>query len=130
MSGPAPIPAIDRAMGRLTLDEHGCWLWEGTTVAGGYGHLSVGRVRRRYVHAVTFEHFRGPVPEGLELDHLCRVRGCANPWHLEAVTHAENVRRGLAGQSRCHHADAEKYRRKSTGAIAYCRACRRDRRAT
>ncbi len=48
------------------------------------------------VHRVTYETFVGPIPEGLEIDHLCRNRLCCNPVHLEAVTRKENVRRGLA----------------------------------
>jgi len=42
-----------------------------------------------------YEYFKGPVPDGLELDHLCRVRSCCNPDHLEPVTHKENIRRGF-----------------------------------
>lgn len=50
--------------------------------------------RRVMVHRVSYETFIGPIPKGLEIDHLCRVKVCANPEHLEAVTHQENVRRG------------------------------------
>jgi hypothetical protein len=92
-------PAIEKVMPRLTLDANDCWLWEGSTGAGGRGQVwevRNGKKRLRRTHQVTYEYFRGAVPEGLELDHLCRVPLCANPWHLEAVTHAENVRRGNA----------------------------------
>lgn len=68
-----------------------CWIWTGaTTVAGerGYGYY-----RKRAAHRVFFEEARGPVPEGMQLDHLCRVRLCVNPDHLEVVTLLENVRR-------------------------------------
>jgi len=74
-----------------------CWLWEGYTDHGGYGRAKwSGRPVK--VHRAVYEELVGPVRAGLELDHLCRTRNCYNPAHLEPVTHAENVRRGNAGQ--------------------------------
>ena len=71
----------------------GCWLWTGSHNGLGYGTIrSVGR--KMYVHRYSYELLVGPIPAGLELDHLCRVPGCVNPDHLEPVTHAENLRRG------------------------------------
>ena len=73
--------------------ESGCWLWEGLTNNRGYGVMSCnGRIT--YAHRFSFEYYKGPIPTGLELDHLCRVPCCVNPNHLEAVTHRENVLRG------------------------------------
>lgn len=70
----------------------GCWLWTGGYNAAGYGLIAVsGRMLR--VHRVAYEFYVGPIPESLELDHLCRNKGCFNPGHLEPVTHKENVRR-------------------------------------
>lgn len=54
----------------------------------GYGQFD-----KQYAHRWAYEHLRTEIPEGLELDHLCRTRHCVNPWHLEPVTHAENHRR-------------------------------------
>lgn len=59
----------------------------------GYHTISVGEGRKRYGHVVAYELFVGPVPDGLEVDHLCRITWCCNPGHLEAVTHSENIRR-------------------------------------
>lgn len=68
----------------------GCWLWEGAQNGGGYGRFK-NEIAHRYAYTVVV----GPIPEGLELDHLCRVHGCVNPSHLEAVTHKENILRGV-----------------------------------
>lgn len=69
-----------------------CWLWAGP-LANGYGRLYSGKHDSYPAHKVLYEEQNGPVPDGLELDHLCRVRVCINPEHLEAVTHAENLAR-------------------------------------
>lgn len=80
----------------------GCWIWLGQiAMPQGYGRIYVGggRAEKRhqtYTHIVSYELQRGPVPAGHELDHLCRVRLCWNPEHLEAVTHTINVQRGDA----------------------------------
>lgn len=70
-----------------------CWIWQLYTTSLGYGHASR---NGKYLgaHWVYWEERHGPVPDGLELDHLCRQPSCVNPDHLEAVTHAENLRRG------------------------------------
>ena len=69
-----------------------CWLWTGLLTADDYASFRVDG-RNTTGHRWSYVHFVGPIPEGLELDHLCRVRHCVNPEHLEPVTHAENVRR-------------------------------------
>jgi hypothetical protein len=74
-----------------------CWYWLRHATTGGYGRVTVDGVRLA-AHVIYYEQAKGRVPEGLELDHLCRVRRCVNPDHLEAVTHAENVRRGAMGK--------------------------------
>jgi hypothetical protein len=71
-----------------------CWIWQLALSEDGYGSVSVGRSTVA-AHRFYYEQRFGPIPEGLELDHLCRVRSCVNPEHLEPVDSAENTRRGL-----------------------------------
>lgn len=73
----------------------GCWLWIGSYDRNGYGRFWADGGHTQ-AHIISYEEENGPVPEGLELDHKCRVRCCVNPQHLEPVTHAENILRGLA----------------------------------
>ncbi|MFH0981536.1 MAG: HNH endonuclease signature motif containing protein [Planctomycetota bacterium] len=75
-----------------------CWLWIGAMNLQGYGNFWIGPTETEgYVgaHRFAYTHFVGPVPEGMDLDHLCRNRACVNPAHLEPVTRRVNLRRGI-----------------------------------
>lgn len=80
-----PIPELRPDLGP-------CWIWTGSVNHQGYGHITAGR-RGFLVHRITYVWNIGPIESGLELDHLCRIHACVNPYHLEPVTHAENMRR-------------------------------------
>lgn len=76
----------------------GCWNWKGTLFRNGYGAFGVSG-KTCGAHRVAYELAIGPIPAGLQLDHLCRNRGCVNPGHLEPVTGTVNTGRGAAARS-------------------------------
>lgn len=86
------------------VDPAACILWTGCVDRNGYGGKSVNG-RRMMAHRWAYEQRYGPIPSGLEIDHLCRVHACVNPEHLEAVTHRENTRRANHREA-CVHGHA------------------------
>jgi len=93
--GFAELPTLRESVyGRLVEDATGCWVWQGARTSSGYGNVSDGAGLLVVTHRLVWVWERGPVPAGLDLDHLCRNRACANPAHLEPVTRRENIRRG------------------------------------
>lgn len=102
-----------------------CWLWRGSVGAkDGYGRFYDGE-RPIVVHRWAYEHFVGPIPDELTIDHLCRVRACCNPAHLEPVTRGENARRGNI-KTHCvrgHEFNDENTLVVSTTGVRKCRPC-------
>lgn len=108
-----------------------CWEWLGSRSDRGYGRFWLDRVR--WAHQVAYEATIGPIPEGLELDHLCRNHGCVNPSHLEAVTHQENAARArlarMQAQTHCirgHEFTPENTKVEANGSRR-CRRCSAER---
>jgi hypothetical protein len=108
-----------------------CIIWEGKARVDGYGRKRVGGRKQVLAHRYVYEREVGPVPEGMTLDHLCRVRDCVNPAHLEPVPFRENVLRGVgptarnAHKTHCEHGHEftpeNTYRRRDGGRD--CRKC-------
>ncbi len=96
-------PLRERIGGSVLVQDQGYktprWVWQKSLNPKGYGRIRIGGRggRDHQVHRVAYEQFVGPIPHGLQIDHLCRVRSCCNPTHLEPVTVRENGRRGTAG---------------------------------
>jgi len=110
----------------------GCWFWLGELNGCGYGRVYMGK-RRIAAHRIAYELWVAPIPEGLTIDHLCRVRHCVNPDHLEPVTQKVNTLRGEAPsainarKTHCqkgHEFTPENTRRLPDGRRV-CRTCRR-----
>lgn len=128
-------PAAFRFGRCYTQRADGCWQWQGYINNKGYGVFTDAGSHKVYAHRFAYEHVNGPVPDGLELDHLCRNPACVNPAHLEAVSRAENMRRMLettVGETcqRGHmFTPANTYSPPSNPNRRMCRRCMRERQA-
>lgn len=122
------VPVEQRFALRYEIAENGCWNWTGA-IHLGYGEIRwKGRLFR--AHQIAYLLFKGDVPEGLEIDHLCENRRCVNPDHLEAVTHQVNIARGRlkTRQSHCnsgHPLSGENLGWHRTQGTRFCIACSR-----
>lgn len=122
-------PILERLMVHIRRDENGCWLWTAAVhKATGYGSFWVDG-RNLGAHRVAYSLLVGEIPDGLHVDHLCRVRHCVNPEHLEPVAPAENTRRGAWGvlrQPKTHCPHGHEFTPENTyldGQYQKCRTC-------
>jgi hypothetical protein len=128
---------LDRAKARLlrradVRGEDDCWLWTDIVSPGGYGTFAI-RGKNKNAHRWAYILFVGSVPDGYEVDHLCRVKLCVNPRHLQAIPKAANLAQRIwPAPSPCcpsgHLYDDRNTGRTKRGS-RYCRACARDRMA-
>jgi hypothetical protein len=126
-----------RFMEKVTFAQDGCWLWTGSLKGDGYGSFNDQSTNIHSAHRWAFAHIGvyRPLVDGLTLDHLCRVRACVNPDHLQQVTHAENVRRSIGMNLRthcekaCHEFTPENTGWQAGGTKRFCRQCKREREA-
>lgn len=138
--------ALDRFLQYVAPGPNGCIEWTGGLNGAGYGQFYYGKRTRGqtipgdtgkgYAHRWSYEHYVGPIPEGLHLDHLCRNPICVNPAHLEPVTIRENLLRGVgpsaihAKKTHCpagHEYAGDNLYVHPTKRMRYCRTCGRER---
>jgi hypothetical protein len=125
----------ERFRAKFTCANSGCWEWHSTLNGNGYGRYWSGGAQGAWLmaHRFAYEALVGPIPDGLDIDHLCRNRICVNPAHMEPVTRRENTRRGENHVARymesdhCAHGHllaGDNVMRRSDGSRR-CRECKR-----
>jgi hypothetical protein len=125
-TGDPRIP--QRVWRKITVTPAGCWQWDGRLEPTGYARVRVGK-RMCLLHRWVYTTLVGPIPDGLECDHLCRNRACGNPSHIEPVTRRENLRRGYntnAAKTACPQ--GHPYTPENTmltRGFRYCKQCNR-----
>ncbi len=130
-------PVELRLIEGIELGDHGCWLWVRAKNHGGYGTITVGG-KKLSAHRVAFETLMRPIPENMQIDHLCSVRHCINPEHMECVSGFVNTMRGkgfaAANALKTHCPHGHRYeagntrwtivRRHANGYVQWGRRCR------
>jgi hypothetical protein len=123
-----PVVLDDRFWSKVNKTDT-CWLWTASVNHDGYGKFSY-KKRTFWVHRLSYLAIIGEIPEGMPLDHLCRVRNCVNPDHLEPVTNKENILRGegpsAQNAKKTHCPQGHKYNKENTYIYKFTqkRACR------
>lgn len=113
---------VERFFNKIEITDS-CWLWRASLDGKGYGQIMLNKKPKR-AHRISYELIKGKIPEGLDLDHLCRVPQCVNPDHLEPVTRLVNLRRGIPRNSKkVHCPEGHPYDFLDTYGRRRCRQC-------
>lgn len=121
---------LPKRLAEKVVDTGTCWLWTGAKNNRGYGSTWDGDSGTALAHRVVYELLVGAIPDGLTIDHLCRVKSCVNPQHMEPVTRSENNSRAAATITHCKQGhefagdNLVTLTRKSGTTRRVCRTCR------
>lgn len=119
--------SVDKRLAKFIKKTDSCWLWQGRLDNRGYGVFTC--YGQHMAHRFVYEYLVGPIPEGLQLDHLCCVKDCVNPDHLEPVTAQENRRRYTTTITHCpkgHPYAGDNLYINPTNKSRHCKTCNRD----
>lgn len=123
-----PLP-MEKFINAIRVLPNSCWQWQNSLATFGYGKFWIGNTQFM-AHRFAWWVFRGAIPKGLQIDHLCRNRGCVNPDHMEPVTIKENVLRGVGtsaiNKRKTHCKNGHAYDRISPSNRRYCSICKRE----
>lgn len=129
------IAHTDRFWSKVDMQPQGCWVWTAGRTSNGYGKFWVDG-HTLVAHRLAYQELVGPIPDRMQLDHLCRNRACVNPAHLEPVTARVNNLRGVghaalnALKDRCNNGHPftpeNTYRRRDGRGQRQCRTCARE----
>lgn len=115
----------ERILRRVQVDDRGCWIWQRYIDRHGYGATGWKGKKMWLAHRAAFDAFKGAIPDGHEIDHLCGTKSCCNPEHLSAVLRADHAKRHSSLYTHCvngHEYTPQNTLTKANGTKG-CRAC-------
>lgn len=124
---------VNRFFEKLYIEQNtGCWIWTAQKNKFGYSLFRGFKSISQSGHIFSYKFFKGGIPEGLELDHLCKNRSCVNPNHLEPVTHFINLERAnhwsIKNKNKTHCIRGHEFNQENTyllNGLRRCRVCKK-----